>query len=112
MAFHQSDRQHPTTTLAAHPAAAVLYTPREAALRLRVRESWLRRQAAARTVPCTRLGKHLRFSPADLTAILASGARPAVGRRPRRTAAKRDLPRAGESRVHALPDDHTSQGST
>jgi excisionase family DNA binding protein len=89
----------------------VLYTPREAAQRLRVGESWLRRQAAARTVPSTRLGKHLRFSSADLTAIVASGARPANGSRPRRRAAGRDLPRVGESSVHALPDDHTSQAS-
>jgi hypothetical protein len=28
-----------------------------------VRESWLRRKAAARAIPCTFLGKHLRFSP-------------------------------------------------
>src|SRR5690348_14473764 len=44
----------------------LLYTPAEAARRLRVRESWLRKKAAARLVPCTHLGRHLRFSPADL----------------------------------------------
>src|SRR2546423_640805 len=64
--------------------AVLLYTPAEAAQRLRVRESWLRKKAAARQVPCTFLGKHLRFSPADLAAIVAASARPAVGRRSRR----------------------------
>jgi hypothetical protein len=41
----------------------LLYTPAEAARRLRVRESWLRKKAAARLVPCTHLGRHLRFLP-------------------------------------------------
>jgi hypothetical protein len=41
----------------------LLYTPGEAAQPLKVRESWLRKKAAARLVPCTFLGKHLRFSP-------------------------------------------------
>jgi excisionase family DNA binding protein len=90
----------------------VLYTPEEAAQQLQVAASWLRRQAAARAVPSTRLGKHLRFSPADLAAIVAAGARPAVGRRGRRKPARQDLPPTAESSVHALPDDHPSQGST
>lgn len=55
----------------------LLYTPREAAELLGVKESWLRRKAAAREVPCTFVGKHLRFSRADLEAIVAAGARPA-----------------------------------
>jgi hypothetical protein len=62
----------------------LLYTPAEAAGLLRVRESWLRRRAAARLVTCTFLGRHLRFSPADLAAIIAQHAEPAVGRRRRR----------------------------
>ena len=53
-----------------------VFTPAEAAGLLGVRESWLRRKAAARVVPCTFLGKHLRFSRADLEAIVAAGARP------------------------------------
>ena len=53
-----------------------LYTPAEAADLLAVRESWLRRRATARAVPCTFLGKHLRFSPADLVAIARAGATP------------------------------------
>ena len=54
--------------------APTLYTPTQAAELLQVRESWLRRRAAQRRVPCTFLGKHLRFSPADLAQIIADGA--------------------------------------
>ena len=53
-----------------------LYTPAAAAELLAMRESWLRRRATARTVPCTFLGKHLRFSHADIVAIATAGARP------------------------------------
>jgi len=85
----------------ASDSGTLLYTPAEAARRLQVPESWLRRKAAARTVPCTFLGKHLRFSPTDLTAIIAAAAKPATGRRrPRRrtpTAVReRDLPPAAD----------------
>ncbi|QFZ24245.1 DNA-binding protein [Saccharothrix syringae] len=52
-----------------------LYTPAQAAELLAVRESWLRRRAGRRQVPCTFLGKHLRFSAADLRVIAAQGAR-------------------------------------
>jgi len=64
-----------------------LYTPSAAAEILAVRESWLRRGAAARTVPCTFLGKHLRFSHADVVAIAEAGATAAgpAHRRPRRS---------------------------
>jgi excisionase family DNA binding protein len=62
----------------------LLYTPAQAAQRLQVRESWLRKKAAAREVPCTFLGKHLRFSTADLAAIVDACARAAVGRKGRR----------------------------
>jgi hypothetical protein len=41
---------------------AQLHTPAEAAEILRIRESWLRGKAAARAIPCTFVGKHLRFS--------------------------------------------------
>jgi excisionase family DNA binding protein len=67
--------------------AVLLLTPGQAAALLQVRESWLRRRAAERRVPCSFVGKHLRFSRADLDAIVAAGARPArpVGRvRPQR----------------------------
>ena len=59
---------------------AQLYTPAEAAEILRIRESWLRDKAAARVIPCTFVGKHLRFSDDDIAQIVAEGARPPVSR--------------------------------
>ena len=53
-----------------------LRTPAQAAQLLAVPESWLRRKAAARAIPCTFLGKHLRFSPADLAALATAAAQP------------------------------------
>jgi excisionase family DNA binding protein len=50
------------------------YTPEQAAVLLAVRPSWLRRAAAAGEIACTYLGKHLRFSDADLHAIIADNA--------------------------------------
>ncbi|QGK69578.1 helix-turn-helix domain-containing protein [Allosaccharopolyspora coralli] len=47
-----------------------IYTPTEAAEKLAVKESWLRRKAGARAIPCTLLGKHLRFSEKDLRDIV------------------------------------------
>jgi excisionase family DNA binding protein len=87
-------------TSAAPPStegSQLLYTPAEAAAQLRVRESWLRRKAAARQIPCTFLGKHLRFSAADLATIVAQHGQAPTGRRPRRrtprsTVRDRDLP--------------------
>lgn len=58
------------------PSVLPLYTPAAAAQQLAVRESWLRRRAAARAVPCTFLGRHLRFSRADLEAIARAAAHP------------------------------------
>ncbi|MEU4802992.1 helix-turn-helix domain-containing protein [Actinosynnema sp. NPDC023587] len=60
----------------------LLYTPAEAAALLAVRESWLRRKAGRREIPCTFLGKHLRFSSDDLTSIAQTGARLARSTRP------------------------------
>ncbi len=54
----------------------LLYTPEEAAALLRVRASWLRRKATARTIPCRFLGKHLRFAHSDLEAITALNTQP------------------------------------
>lgn len=68
-------------------AAVRLYTPAEAAILLAVRESWLRRKAGQRRIPCTFVGRHLRFSAADLAGIVENGATPAMRhsapRRPR-----------------------------
>lgn len=53
--------------------AARLYTPAEAAELLAVPESWLRRKAGLRLIPCTKIGKHLRFSARDLERIAREG---------------------------------------
>jgi len=97
----------------------MLYTPAQAAQRLQVGESWLRRRAAARTIPCTFLGKHLRFSTADLAAIVAQHARPATGKPARRSRRRptnvRDgdlSPRPDQSVDASGPDDHERNGST
>jgi excisionase family DNA binding protein len=50
-----------------------LHTPGEAAEILTVKESWLRRKASQRLIPCTFIGKHLRFSTADLQQITEAG---------------------------------------
>lgn len=73
------------TSAAGAPAAEddiVLYTPAQAAALLAVKESWLRRKAGQRAIPCTFVGKHLRFSTHDLRAITALGAQPVAARRP------------------------------
>jgi excisionase family DNA binding protein len=62
-----------------------LHTPAEAADILKIKESWLRTKAAARSIPCTFVGKHLRFSDHDIAWIMQSGARrPLSEREPRR----------------------------
>jgi excisionase family DNA binding protein len=96
---HAPRRQQPPTDANAtaptadnQASAPRLHTPAEAAMLLTVPESWLRRQAGQRKLPCTFLGRHLRFSDADLQAIITAGTRPArtTSRRPRR-----DGPTAG-----------------
>jgi excisionase family DNA binding protein len=61
-------------------SAQLLFTPAQAATALQVRESWLRRRAASRQLPCTFLGKHLRFSRADLDQIVTDAARRVTAR--------------------------------
>lgn len=51
----------------------------------KVRESWLKTKAAARLIPCTFIGKHLRFSDDDIAGIMKSGARQPVTARERAT---------------------------
>lgn len=65
--------------------ARLLYTPQEAAHLLAVPESWLRRKAGRRLIPCTFVGKHLRFTPRDLSEITDAGSQQVVRpRHPRR----------------------------
>ena len=61
-----------------------LYTVKQASGILKVRESWLRTKAAARLIPCTFVGKHLRFSNDDVAEIIQAGARQPVTSRDRR----------------------------
>ena len=64
--------------------AGQLHTVAEAAAILKVRESWLKTKAAARLIPCTFVGKHLRFSDDDIAEIMKAGARqPVTTREPR-----------------------------
>jgi excisionase family DNA binding protein len=58
-----------------------LYTAEQAANLLQVSASWLRKNATARKVPCTFVGRYLRFTAADLAAIVHAGARPASSNR-------------------------------
>jgi hypothetical protein len=70
--------------------ASQLHTVAEAAGILKVRESWLKTKAAARLIPCTFVGKHLRFSDDDIAEIMQAGSRQPVTareRRPRRASA-------------------------
>jgi excisionase family DNA binding protein len=62
----------------------LLYTAKQAADLLQVSPSWLRKKASARAVPCTFIGKHLRFSAADLATIIAAGEQAPRITRPRR----------------------------
>jgi excisionase family DNA binding protein len=115
----------PGTSPASQPVPGngeqLLYTTAESAELLRVRESWLRRRAAARQIPCTFLGKHLRFSAADLAGIVAQNGQAPTGRRPRRrpastasTVRDRDLPTPRARSVDPPDrDDHIrEQGSS
>lgn len=93
-----------------------VFTPAEAAALLKVGESWLRRKAAERLVPCTFVGKHLRFTTADVAAIIAAGATPPTGRRRRRRPSTPshtdDLPAPPCPSVHAHHDDPDPDGSS
>jgi hypothetical protein len=58
-----------------------LHTVAETAQILKVRESWLKTKASARLVPCTFVGKHLRFSDDDIAEIMRVGTRQPITRR-------------------------------
>jgi excisionase family DNA binding protein len=65
-----------------HRGVPLLYTADQAAALLQVSPSWLRKKATARAIPCTFIGKHLRFSPTDLAMIIAAGAYTPPDQRP------------------------------
>ncbi len=61
-----------------------LHTAAEEAGILKVRDLWLRTKAAARLIPYTFIGKHLRSSDDDIAEIMRAGARqPVTSRQPR-----------------------------
>jgi hypothetical protein len=60
-----------------------LHTVAETTQILKVRESWLKTKASARLVPCTFVGKHLRFSDDDIAEIMRAGAREPITHRRR-----------------------------
>jgi excisionase family DNA binding protein len=64
----------------AHESMLQLYTAEQAATLLQVSPTWLRKKASTRTVPSTFIGRHLRFSAADLAEIVRAGARSATKR--------------------------------
>lgn len=76
-----------TETFPAADSGRLLHTPAEAARILAIKESWLRRKAGTRAIPSTLVGKHLRFSDADLSGIVDHF------RRPARTSAQRSVRR-------------------
>ncbi len=80
----ETDSGFPTRSAGEPDRRQFLYTPTDAAELLAVPESWLRRKAGRRLIPCTFIGKHLRFSTADLAAITTAGAQPVLQPRRRR----------------------------
>lgn len=55
-----------------------LYSISEAAEVLNVPFTWLRDKVTARLVPHTRLGRHVRFTEAQLAEIISAGEQPAA----------------------------------
>lgn len=80
-------------------APPTLYTTEEAAEILRVKKSWLERQAGARKIPFTMLGRTYRFTSAHLDAIVkmheeAPASPPWAGDHHTRSARRTPEPRA------------------
>lgn len=71
----------PPPSDAATAPPSTLHTPADAAELLTVPESWLRRKASQRAIPCTFVGKHLRFTTEDLNEIIRRGHCDATPRR-------------------------------
>lgn len=72
-------------------SSLVLMDIAAAAKLLAAPEGWLRGAVTARKAPCTRLGKHVRFSQAHIAAIIAAGEKPAVVPAPSRGSARSKL---------------------
>lgn len=63
-------RSHTGTTAGTSAGQLVMHTAEEAARLLKVRQSWLERQAAARKIPFSMLGGSYRFSDRHLAEIV------------------------------------------
>lgn len=67
------DRAWPALDLPVPPS---LLTVDEAAELLSVPASWLRKRVAERKVPCTRLGRHVRFTREQLQDVITASSQP------------------------------------
>jgi hypothetical protein len=90
-----SGRKHEEVAVSQHGPldsshGPLLLTAVQAAELLQVSPSWLRKKASARAVPCTFIGKHLRFSAADIASIIAAGEQGPRVTRPRRPTGRTD----------------------
>lgn len=82
-----------------------LCTPAQVAELLAVPEAWLQSKAGRREIPSTQIGKHVRFSIADIAAIVREGARPAQPAvESPRTQRRRPSRQAATNKSGALPD--------
>jgi excisionase family DNA binding protein len=103
--------------MTANQHTPALYTAAEAAEILKVKRSWLERQAAARKIPFTMLAGSYRFTDGHLAAIIqmhekmpsASGKR---GRRPRSRLARLSAPPAGNGVTVLRPRPHNHHADT
>jgi excisionase family DNA binding protein len=57
--------------------AGGLITVEELAAYLAVSVAWVRKGVLERTLPCTKIGRHVRFTPEQVEHIVRSGERPA-----------------------------------
>lgn len=62
---------------------------------LGVPRTWVRDKVAARAIPFTFVGRHVRFTDDDVAAIIAAGKQPAITTPPVLTVVRRTHPPAG-----------------
>lgn len=78
----QSSRNFQSIPLPRDTGAALVAEPLltldEAAAVLAVPPSWLKQRVAARTVACTRLGRHIRFTRSQVAAIVVASEQPVL----------------------------------
>ena len=77
--------QHCCPSRCASGHGRLLHTAEQAGQLLEVPANWLQRAAADGRIPATYIGKYLRFSNADLEAIINAAHRPADPRQPSTT---------------------------